>query len=90
MTHEDKLVPRIRNFRTNSAEDEFLAKMAEKDQTNDSNVLRRAIRSYAKELGLEVPQEVFADKPGGNWVKGPRPKKENRPLIKPSYLVGSV
>ena len=73
----------MRNFRTNSAEDEFLSRMAEEAETNDSNVLRRGLRAYAKELGLEVPQDVFADKPGGNWVKGPRPKKENhQPLIK--------
>ncbi|MDB5078255.1 MAG: hypothetical protein JWP00_179 [Chloroflexi bacterium] len=48
MTHEEKLARKLINMRVRMDEADFLAEMAEEDQTNDSNLIRRALRYYAE------------------------------------------
>jgi hypothetical protein len=38
---------------------------------NDSNIIRRGIRKVAEEVGFDLPEGVFSDRPGGNWLPKP-------------------
>ena len=70
MSDED-LVSKNSNYplRLTEKEQEFLNQFAEKLKIPKSNLVRRAIKQFAESCGEEIPEGVFSDKPGGNWIK---------------------
>lgn len=56
-------------------EREFLRKLAAIENTNERNVLRRAIQRIATANNLKIPEGLFEDRKPGNWGK------ENRLLV---------
>jgi len=59
-------------FRVTDTEDEYLRLITDKaGLKSSSNLIRRGIRKMAEELGMDLPDDVFSDKPGGNWLPKP-------------------
>ncbi len=90
-TFQGKVTKRHVTFRVNDAESEALRDLSSKLNTKDSNIIRRGIRKVAEEAGIELPEGVFTDKPGGNWLPKPKGKDDrlttinDQPVLIPGY-----
>jgi hypothetical protein len=70
-TSKRKVTKRHITFRVSEDEAKALDELAELLKLADSNIIRRGIRKVAEEAGVELPEGVFSDRPGGNWLPKP-------------------
>lgn len=68
---ERKVTKKHITFRVSEDEAKALNELAELLKLADSNIIRRGIRKVAEEAGVELPEGIFSDRPGGNWLPKP-------------------